>query len=277
MDSAPKKSPPPQPAASRESPVLFSLRELMDLERDRLAQEEHARNEALLAAQKFKEDAERRRREDERARLAAEAEREAALRARLAAETARLETLRLAAVERARVEALAEAQRVTLSFAHEHARNLEAIDADASRVRLRRTLVAVGLASLVAATALGALWRANATKGSEAEAQAAAEQARERARLDKVEQALRAKQAEVERLREEVQRTTQLASSAAVVPHVGAHPNGGHGSSPSMGPTRAPTRAPTPLPTPLKGARCACPEGDPTCYVKPDGTCAHGF
>ena len=59
-------------AEQKESSVLFSLKELMNLEEDRIRQEESARKAKQEAELQARLDAERRQREEEEARLAIE-------------------------------------------------------------------------------------------------------------------------------------------------------------------------------------------------------------
>ena len=56
----------------KESSVLFSLKELMSLEEDRIKQEDDAKAAAIAAEAQAKADAERRAREEEEARIQAE-------------------------------------------------------------------------------------------------------------------------------------------------------------------------------------------------------------
>ena len=89
----------------KESSVLFSLKELMNLEEDRIKQEEETKRAQAEAAERSRLDAERRAREEEEARIRAEENRRRTEEARSREENARLEALRLAEVEKARVEA----------------------------------------------------------------------------------------------------------------------------------------------------------------------------
>jgi colicin import membrane protein len=168
----------------QESSVLFSLKELMNLEEDRLRQEEQDRQRVI-------EDEERRRREEEEARLRAE---EARLRAederrrqeeqRRREEETRLEGIRQAEIEKKRIEAERAAQLEAMSKQQEHARQLALIDQDQSKKKLRNTLIGVGAGSfLLIAGGLGLYFgkikpeQEQATLAAEADRRKAAEEA----------------------------------------------------------------------------------------------------
>ena len=92
-------------ADQKESSVLFSLKELMNLEEDRIKKEDDDRKRTEEAENAARADAERRAREEEERRLRAEDERKRGDEARMREETARLEAIRHGEVEKARVEA----------------------------------------------------------------------------------------------------------------------------------------------------------------------------
>src|SRR5215467_7664113 len=89
----------------KESSVLFSLKELMNLEEDRIKNEEAEKAAASAAAEKARADAGLVAREAEEARIRAEEERRRMEEARAREEAARLEAIRHAEVEKARVDA----------------------------------------------------------------------------------------------------------------------------------------------------------------------------
>ena len=103
----------------KESSVLFSLKELMNLEEDRIKTEEADRAAQAAAAERARQDAERQAREAEQARIRAEEERRRAEEQRSREEAARLEAIRVAEIEKARVEA---EQRARLEAGRERTR-----------------------------------------------------------------------------------------------------------------------------------------------------------
>ena len=133
----------------KESSVLFSLKELMSLEEDRIKQEEDAKAAAVAAEAQAKASAERRARDDEEARIRAEEERRREDERRSREETARLEALRQAEVEKARVEVEQRARLEAMSAQQEHERKLAALNQDESKKKLRKTLYAVVAGVLV--------------------------------------------------------------------------------------------------------------------------------
>jgi len=102
-----------------ENSLLFSLKELQQLEQDRLQEEEDSRQAAIEAERRAKEDAERRRREEEEAKI--RAQQEAEKRAREEAERRAMEDrVRLEEAERrARIEAQARMEEAQLRAAAE--------------------------------------------------------------------------------------------------------------------------------------------------------------
>ncbi len=131
-------------AEMRDSSVLFSLSQLMCLEQQRVREEEEARQKAREASQRARLEAERRVREEEeeRSRVA-----EAPLRAVETArreESVRHEAMRLAGMEKARIEAEQRAKIAILEQEQRHERDLASLQQDAQKKRLQRTLILGG-------------------------------------------------------------------------------------------------------------------------------------
>lgn len=242
----------------RESSVLFSLKELMSMEDQRLRDEE-------AAAQKKAEDemrarllAEQHAREAEEARIRAEEERRRLEEAQRREEAARLEAIRLAEVEKARVSAEQEARLEAMAQQQEHEHKLAQLKHDKSKKRLQRLLTfgSLGAFLLIGGGAgyyFGVVVPNLEKERAVQEAQLAAEQA-ERAKLerdvneksakvDKLLTELRAaqSQAETERLKRELE--------AAQKDRDTAKSNFQHSARPVQ---KAETK-------------CVCPEGDPLC------------
>src|SRR5450755_2713809 len=89
----------------KESSVLFSLKELMNLEEDRIKGEEAEKAATAAAAEKARVEAERAAREAEEARIRSEQERRRLDDQRSREENARLEAIRHAEMEKTRLEA----------------------------------------------------------------------------------------------------------------------------------------------------------------------------
>jgi colicin import membrane protein len=158
----------------KESSVLFSLQELMSLEQERIRSEEAEKAAKVQAAERARADAERAARDAEQARIRAEEERRRFEEQRAREEAARLEAIRTAEVEKARVEAEQKARLEAMAAQQQHERSLAQIKHDESKKRLRNMLI--GGAVLVV-TIGGALGYFVYTKSVEDKAALAAQQA----------------------------------------------------------------------------------------------------
>lgn len=138
-----------------DSSVLFSLRELMDLEQGRVEDERAREERARIEANRAKMEAELRIAAADEARRRADAERRRAEELARKEEDARLEALRLAAVERARCEAIERGRLEQLAATHRHEEQLLKLKAESDRVRLKRT--AIGLLAVAITAGAGAL------------------------------------------------------------------------------------------------------------------------
>lgn len=176
----------------KESSVLFSLKELMTLEEDRIRGEEAEKAAASAAAEKARADAERAAREAEEARIRAENERRRVEEQRTREESARVDGIRVAEIEKARVEAEQRARLEAMAVQQQHERSLAAIKEDDHKKKLRRMLFVGGAAVVIVGLLGGIFWY----RGSEeARARAAADTA-EKARLEDEQQKLKASLAE---------------------------------------------------------------------------------
>lgn len=186
---------------TRESSVLFSLNQLMQIEEDRVAEEERRTRAEEEAREAARRDAERRARAEEEAALRAEEERRAAAAAARREEEARLEALRLVEVERARFEAERQARIALLTQQHAHEQKLAALAEDRQKRRLRWTLV---VGSIAAAALFGGAggWYFGVVRPAE-----------EAARLHEMNELSR-REAENERLRGELGRAQKAADEA---------------------------------------------------------------
>jgi colicin import membrane protein len=142
-------------AEQKESSVLFSLKELMNLEEDRIRQEETARKAKQDAELQARLDAERRQREEEEARLLGEENRRRAEEQRGREEQARLEAIRHAEVEKARLDAENAARIEAMRHQQEHERHLQSIKQDKHKRNL--LIMAVGVSLLLVFGSVGAV------------------------------------------------------------------------------------------------------------------------
>ena len=132
----------------KESSVLFSLKELMNLEEDRIKQEEDTKRRAEEEAARARAETERKAREEEEARLRAIDDKRRAEEQRTREEAARLEAIRHGEVEKARVEAENQARMVQLRGQQEHERQLAMVTQDKSKKRLVLIAVTIGVLAL---------------------------------------------------------------------------------------------------------------------------------
>ena len=188
----------------RQSSVLFSLQELMSLEKVRVEEE----REALQRDSDARERARREREAQEaaaheaewRARAAEEAEHDR----RAREEATRLDALRLAAVERARIEVLHAARATETKLANEHQERLVALGRDAEKRKLRRGLIVLSVVSVAAlGAALGVYFGKIRPEGAERQAQIEAEAQHARSESERLAQANREAQARIDALAHE--------------------------------------------------------------------------
>jgi colicin import membrane protein len=140
-------------AEQKESSVLFSLKELMNLEEDRIKKEDDDRKRTEEAENAARADAERRAREEEERRLRAEEDRKRGDEARMREEAARLEAIRHGEVEKARVEAEGAARMEALRRQQEHEKELHGLSQDKHKKRL--TYIALGSGFVLVAALVG--------------------------------------------------------------------------------------------------------------------------
>ncbi|NUP10361.1 MAG: hypothetical protein HOW73_30290 [Polyangiaceae bacterium] len=170
----------------KESSVLFSLKELMNLEEDRIRGEEADKAARTAAEDEARRAAERAARDAEEARIRAEEERRRAEEQRGREENARLDAIRHAEVEKARLEAEQQARMQAMSAQQQHALQIEALKTDKGKKQLRNILIGTVVAVLTIGGA-GIYLAVDASKKADAE----------KARL---EADARSKQEEIDRL-----------------------------------------------------------------------------
>jgi colicin import membrane protein len=140
-------------AEQKESSVLFSLKELMNLEENRIKEEEQEkdRRSRAEAERKAREDAERRAAEEQRLRAEEEARRVEEQRKR--EEAHRLEAIRFGEIEKAKAEADHQARLQQMGLQQAHEQQLAALHGDQSKKRLK---LIVGVVSAVLVISIGA-------------------------------------------------------------------------------------------------------------------------
>jgi colicin import membrane protein len=143
-------------AEQKESSVLFSLKELMNLEEDRIKQEDDDKKRRAEAEVQARVDAERRARDQEAARLQAEEDRRRDEEQRKKEEAARLDAIRHGEIERARVEAEQRARMEAMTKQQEHERHLTSLQHDEHKKKLQRMVTfSIGGAAILLIGFLG--------------------------------------------------------------------------------------------------------------------------
>lgn len=250
----------------KESSVLFSLKELMNLEEDRIRQEEDEKKKRVEADAKARDDAERKARDDEASRIKAEDDRRRAEESRMREETARHEAIRAAEIEKQKIEAERGAQLAAMSKQQEHARALEMIKQDEGKKKLRNMVIGISAAAVltfggIAGYVFGVympqkaaekLVQDNALKAQIEEAALAKKEAAQ-AMAD-----VRKLQEDLASAKDEKSRNEIAARLAAAQDDLAKKNTGGRVGGPAQPGTGG---GATPAKTPGK----ACPPGDPLC------------
>lgn len=244
-------------AEQKESSVLFSLKELMNLEEDRIKQEETERQKQEQAVIQARLDAERKAREEEEARIAAAEEARRQQEQRQREESTRLDAIRHGEVEKARLDAENAARLEQLRAQQAHDLNLTAIKQDKSKKNLTYIAAGVGFL-LVLAIGIGSYAvKVQSDKAEALQAQLGELSSEREALRQKMETAsgeerarlqaeLDAKDDAIKNLKDHPNTVQQAPTS-----HPVAHPAGNGG-----GTTKAPTANKPP---------CNCTPGDPLC------------
>jgi colicin import membrane protein len=186
----------------KESSVLFSLKELMGLEEDRIREEEAEKEAAARAANEARLAAERAARDAEEARIRAEEEERQKEESRRKEEAARLEAIRVAEIERARVEADHHAHLASVAAQQQHEAAMAALSQDRHKKRLQIMVGVIGgvlLIGGVAATVLVQQNKAESERRSAVEAASRKEAEEKLERLQKEFELAAKKEAELTR------------------------------------------------------------------------------
>lgn len=158
-------------AEQKESSVLFSLKELMSLEEDRIKQEEDAKKRAEDEAARARAEATRRQQEEQEAQMRAAEEKRRQEEQRAREEHAKVDAIRQAEVERARVEAENAARMEQMKRQQEHERQLAALTQDKSKKRLTIIAALSGVVLLIGLVGGGIVIKGQMDKQKELEGQ----------------------------------------------------------------------------------------------------------
>jgi colicin import membrane protein len=251
----------------KESSVLFSLKELMNLEEDRIKQEESARQRQAAAENQARLDAERRARDQEEARLNAEQERRRSDEQRVREDAARLEAIRQAEIEKARLDAENAARTEQLKHQQEHERQIKALSQDKHKKRLT-LIVTLSLIGLVVALVGGGWYIKSQSDARDAEALAhRQEMAAQQAQYEKLQSQLQGQMDQVTQLESAVSNARDDAARAAAQQKLLEAKNQAADTQKALR-NAAPRGGGGPAPAKEKKP-CNCPAGDPLCSCIP--------
>lgn len=141
-------------AEQKESSVLFSLKELMNIEESRIKEEQEAKRRAAEVEQQTKADAERRAREEEEARLREEEERRRADEHRRNMEAAQIEASKAAEIEKRRLE---EAHRLEMQALAQRQAHEKEVAVITSQKRKGVPPAVMGVVGIVLVALIGAI------------------------------------------------------------------------------------------------------------------------
>lgn len=243
-----------------ESSVLFSLKELMSIEEDRIKSEDDEKEAAEAAAEQARIQAEQQARAEEAARIQAEEERRMQEEARAREEAARVQAIHQAEMAKAQAEAEQQARMQQMAAQQEHERKLARLDQDVTKKRLRNGVMALVAVLIIGGGVGGFMWYSNLQEQQRqlVAAQLKAEKARQDA--EKKEQELKeqlaviaklqadlANAADPEKIKELQQKLKDAQGAANKIRSGGARRRPGGGKKPGG------------------AAKPACPPGDPLC------------
>ncbi len=248
-------------ADKEESSVMFSLKELMNLEEDRIKSEEDDRIKAQQDVERGRVDAEHRAREAEDARLRADEERRRVDEQRGREEQARLEAIRHAEIEKSRAESEQRARMEEIARHQEHERQLAALKQSDGRNKLRNQLFFVSTLGVLGLGGLGYFVYDQSNKA--AQAKLAADQDKQRGEQEVA--VLKKKNAQFEEEKKTLEEQLASAPTAEDKKRLEAklaELEAAKGGAPAV-PGYRPAVGAAPLP-PVVGAK-KCKKGDPTC------------
>ncbi|XXY53930.1 hypothetical protein WME91_22595 [Sorangium sp. So ce269] len=249
-------------AEIQESSFLFSLKQLMSLEKQRLREEEEGARRRALAQQEARRALEQRALAEQEARLRAEEERRRREEEQAREEAARLDAIRAAAVERARVEAEQRARLEALAKQQEHERKLAALAGDAQKRRLKRLVAAGGALSILALSAtLGVYFGKIKPEGERTLAEQTAARVAHEQRLAALEDDLAARERQMGELTLAYQTVRSQAEKAELERKLLAARRDRDAIQGKV--VRPPAQQPP------REAPCVCREGDPMCGCLP--------
>lgn len=242
-------------AEQKESSVLFSLKELMNLEEDRIKQEETERQRQEQAVVNARLEVERKAREEEEARMAAAEESRRVSEQRSREEQARVEAIRHAEMEKARLDAENAARLEQLRAHQAHEQNITALKQDKGKKNLLYIGVGLGVLLLVVMVGGGIAIKGQMDKAAALQAQLS-QLVQDEADIKK--QMSNASAEDRARLQDE------LDAKEAAIQNLKDHPNAVQTAAP-VHVTHTGGTGGTTKPATANKPPCNCTPGDPLC------------
>jgi len=203
-------------ADQKESSVLFSLKELMNLEEDRIREEEAEKTRRAKAELDAKEAADRVARDAEEKRLREEEERRRQEENRKREEAAIVEAIRHGELEKARAEAEAKARLDTLAQQQAHEAQLAQIHRDSGKKRLQ-IIVGIVVVCLVGAVVGGGLaYKSSRDKAAQEAALLRQQQAEVEGKLAQLQAEIKASQEKEAALKDQLANAKSEADKARI-------------------------------------------------------------
>lgn len=241
----------------QESSVLFSLKELMTIEEDRIKTEEEDRQKQEQDEQARREEEERRRREEEQARIAAEEQRRREEEQRAREEATRLEAIQRAELEKAQADAENKARLEAMTAQQQHERQLAALHQDKGKKKLRIGLIVGAVVVVLGGSTAGYFWYQS---NQEAQARIAAQQAEQERLKEERERLKRAKEESDKKIAKLIDQL-KSANSEADRARIQAELEAERAKATRTGGALRTVGKPGATPAPKK----ACKPGDPLC------------
>ncbi len=252
-------------AEQKESSVLFSLKELMNLEEDRIRQEETARKAKQEAEVQARLEAERRQREEEEARIRGEADRRRAEEQRVREDQARVDAIHRAEVEKARLDAENAARLESLRHQQEHERHLTALKQDKHKRNLLIAAVGAALLLIVGGVSAAVVIKGQNDRAAEATAEHARELAEQQAKTEALQKQFDDQNKNIDALNSQLASATDIVQQAALKQQIeDARKRAAETSKAIQSVHHANTAGGGDKPAKPRAA-CTCQSGDPLC------------
>lgn len=247
----------------KESSVLFSLKELMNLEEDRIRGEEEAKAAQVRAEEEARRAAERAAQDAQESRLRAEEERRRAEEQRQREEAARLEAIRQAEVEKARLEAEQQARMQAMAAQQQHERQLEVIRTDKGKKNLRNGLIGLVVAVLAIGTVVGVMVNKSNEEARSRQAFLEKQAADEKAAREQLETKLNEQSKNVKDIQAKLDAAKDETTKAKLQAELAAAKDAEESTKKALGKGPAAAGGGDKPPTPK--AACTCKSTDPLC------------